>query len=194
MLKNIFLINFWAKIWGCIVLNVEVSKQDSNVRPQQLQVLTTYPKGTAWHLQHPFLPCMQIVVDQAWVRENEWLHNLVQSFHHKQCRGYRMEISKLFWSRLFRDRDNRGHFPERKYKMLVYGGFVNDLCRGVIYQESSPALHSVGSLLSPLRWSRAQGSVTVTSQIHFSRSILHRLFDDISRVFPARRQRRVFAL
>ena len=102
----------------------EVSKEDSGMRLWQLDpsVYTTYPKGTAWNLQHPFCPVCKLY----WIKhglnssENEWLHNLFQSFHHKWRQGNRTEIIQLFWSRLFQDKINSGHFPETGYKMLIY--------------------------------------------------------------------------
>ena len=54
-----------------MVLNAEESQQrgfehETAAAPG---ACTVYPKGTAWYLQHLFLPGRQTVMDQTWAQE-----------------------------------------------------------------------------------------------------------------------------
>ena len=91
--------NFWAKIWVCIIFKHrrEVSEEDLSVRLHQ-------PQGTAWHLWYPFRPCLQTVVDQAWLeQQKQWITSQsVPEFSSQAMSGQQQRSLSCFRADFFR--------------------------------------------------------------------------------------------
>ena len=92
-----FEINFWAKILGCKTQKRSQQRgsehEDAAAPSAYIQLIQKEQLGIFDTLSCP-------VCKLQWIkyglnsRENEWLHNLFLSFHHKWCQGNRAELSR----------------------------------------------------------------------------------------------------